>query len=364
MPLSRIEPERYTELLAEKTARVQQLFTELQPPEPTVFSSAPLHYRMRAEFRLWHEGDELFYAMFRPDAPKDPVRIDHFPVACEPICALMPKLIDAVKDSEVLKKRLFQVEFLSTLKGHTLLTLIYHKKLDLEWEHAARELADKLGVELIGRSKKQKLVLGLDYVEESLAADGDHFHYRQYEGGFTQPNAGVNQAMLSWACQRAGECSGNLIELYCGNGNFTVPLSRHFPQVLATEISKTSVKAARENFVLNAVDNVSVVRMSAEEISSALKGERPFRRLRDIDLDGLGLQTVFVDPPRAGLDDLTRELVGRFDSILYISCNPETLQRDLHALRHSHRIAHFALFDQFPYTDHMECGALLQRIEA
>jgi len=70
---------------------------------------------------------------------------------------------------------------------------------------------------------------------------------------------------------------------------------------------------------------------------------------------------VFVDPPRAGLDDGTRDLVSDFDHIIYISCNPETLQRDLDALSNTHTIERMAMFDQFPYTDHAECGAFLKR---
>ena len=69
----------------------------------------------------------------------------------------------------------------------------------------------------------------------------------------------------------------------------------------------------------------------------------------------------FVDPPRAGLDPATTELVCGFDNLIYISCNPETLAANLELICRSHRLERFALFDQFPYTNHMECGAFLQR---
>lgn len=361
MPLSQIDPERYREQLAQKTARVQRHFDALGAPPAEISPSPPLHYRMRAEFRIWHEGDDVYYAMFDPDDPRQPIRIEDFPVACEAISQLMTPLLERVRAEDALKRKLFQVEFLSTSTGEMLVTLVYHRKLDERWEARARTLADDLKIDLIGRSKKQKRVLTRDYVEEVLEVEGRRYRYRQYEGGFTQPNAAVNRQMLHWACARAGECAGDLLELYCGNGNFTAPLAAHFPRVLATEVSKTSVRAARENFALNGIDNVSVVRMSAEEIGAALRGERAFRRLRDIDLDGLDLKTLFVDPPRAGLDDTTRALAARFDHILYISCNPETLERDVRALADSHRIARFALFDQFPYTEHMECGVLLHK---
>ncbi len=155
---------------------------------------------------------------------------------------------------------------------------------------------------------------------------------------------------------------GDLLELYCGNGNFTLPLSRHFDRVIATELSKTSIRAARENIAANQIDNIEMIRLSAEEVTQALNGEREFRRLADLPqpLADYDLRTLFVDPPRAGLDDGTVQMAARFPRLLYISCNPVTLAQNLTDLDATHRIEQFALFDQFPYTDHMECGALLR----
>ncbi|CAK8743375.1 tRNA/tmRNA (uracil-C(5))-methyltransferase [Sodalis praecaptivus] len=72
-------------------------------------------------------------------------------------------------------------------------------------------------------------------------------------------------------------------------------------------------------------------------------------------------ETIFVDPPRSGLDYETVSLVQAYTRILYISCNPDSLCRNLATLAVTHRIARLALFDQFPYTHHMECGVLLVR---
>lgn len=353
---------RYTALLDEKVAAVRQLFVDLTPPNPAVYPSSPEHYRMRAEFRLWHSETGPFYAMFDPAEPKTPIRIDHFPTAGRAIAELMPRLLESLKKVPALQQRLFQVEFLSTLAGDMLVTLIYHRKLDDQWQQAATALAADLQIQIIGRSRKQRLVLGRDYVVETLDIDGEPYHYRQYEGGFTQPNAQLNQQMISWARRQFGQLPDqDLLELYCGNGNFTAPLARHFRRVLATEISKTSVAAARQNFAMNNIDNVDIARMSSEDFTAALNGERAFRRLQNIDLTEFSFGAVFVDPPRAGLDAATCELVSRFDRIVYISCNPQTLYRDLQLLTKTHRFEAFALFDQFPYTDHMECGAYLQR---
>jgi len=197
--------------------------------------------------------------------------------------------------------------------------------------------------------------------QEQLVVAGRSFRYRQPEGAFTQPNGEVCQKMLNWAYEALGERDDDLLELYCGNGNFTLPLATRVRRVLATEISKTSVNAALANIEDNGLDNIELVRLSAEELTQALNEVRPFRRLAGIDLKSYSFGSVFVDPPRAGMDPDTCELTRRFERILYISCNPETLAQNIAQLADTHRIERCALFDQFPYTHHMEAGVLLVR---
>lgn len=364
MPLRRIAPADYSALLAAKVAHFEEAFAPYGVPAPAVFASAPLHYRLRAEFRMWHErpGDgRIDYAMFLPDDPKRPVVIEDFPVAAQPICAAMPRLRERLQASEVLRRGLFRIDFLATLSGELMVTLVYHRALGEDWEAAARVLAGELQVQLIGRSRKQKIVLDRDWVLESFELDGRQLRYQQIEGSFTQPNGGVNRQMLGWARAQVQGLGGDLLELYCGNGNFTVALAPLFDRVLATEVSKSSVHAAHYNLDANAVRNVTMVRMASEELSSALAGEREFRRLQGVDLAGYRFSTIFVDPPRSGLDEQTLALAARFDHILYISCNPQTLRENVAALQATHGVAASAVFDQFPYTDHLECGLLLKR---
>jgi tRNA (uracil-5-)-methyltransferase len=361
MLITEINPDDYPGQLASKARQLNDSFEHLSPPDLEVFQSQPSHYRMRAEFRVWHDDDIASYIMFAPGSKHEFTRLERFDPASTRINQLMPQLIDAVNKCELLRRRLFQVEFLTTLSGEALITLVYHKPLDEEWEKRAAKLAKQLNVVLIGRSRKQRIVLDRDYINEALLINGITYRYQQPENTFTQPNAGVNQKMLRWAVASCEQLGGDLLELYCGNGNFTIPLAGQFQRVLATEISKRSVTAARQNLLDNKVDNVSLVRMSSEEVSAALEEVRPFRRLKDIDIKSYRFSTVFVDPPRAGLDEATIRLINGFDNILYISCNPETLKQNIESLKNQYDITRFALFDQFPYTPHTEAGVLLQR---
>lgn len=351
----------YLAQLNAKQARLHNLLSEFNAPAPQVFASAEQHYRLRAEFRLWREDGLRHYAMFAPGDNRTPIFVEDFPIASERINQLMPRLKSAWSSNTALSERLFQVEFLTTLSGEALITLCYHRPLDDVWQAAAEQLAAELNVSIIGRSRGKRNVIGRDYVVEKLKVADRVFSYRQPEGAFTQPNGAVNTHMLNWAYNALGEQTDDLLELYCGNGNFTLPLSTRVRKVLATEISKSSVNAALANLADNQIDNIELVRLSAEELTQALNAVREFRRLANIDLDSYQFGTVFVDPPRAGMDSDTCELVRRFPRILYISCNPETLAENIRQLSDTHRITQTALFDQFPWTDHMESGVLLER---
>lgn len=354
-------PERYDEQLQAKRERLIELLQPFDAPAPEVFASPVEHFRLRAEFRLWYEAGQPHYAMFEPGDKRQPILIEQLPIASRRINALMMPLLEACQAEPELGHRLFQVEFLTTLSGEALVTLCYHRPIDEQWDAPARQLAEQLGILLIGRSRGRRRVLERDYVVEQLQVDGRTWRYQQIEGGFTQPNGSVNQHMLSWALDAAGHNQDDLLELYCGNGNFTLPLSTRFRRVLATELSKSSVRSALENIADNQVENVTLVRLASEEVTQALTGVREFRRLQGIDLGDYDFGTVFVDPPRAGLDPATLQLVKGYRRILYVSCNPETLAANIAELHSTHRIVRCALFDQFPYTHHMESAVLLER---
>ncbi len=361
MPLPSIDPANYTAQLAEKVAQFKLAFAPFAIPEPEVFPSAPEHYRLRAEFRVWHQGEQLHYAMFDPENPKQPVMVEHFPQAAESICALMPRLLERLRPSQTLRGGLFQADFLATLSGELMVTLIYHRRLGDGWELAARDLAADLNIQVIGRSRGQKVVLDRDWLLEAFELNGRQLRYQQIEGSFTQPNGGVNRQMLGWACAQAASLGGDMLELYCGNGNFTMALAPLFDKVLATEVSKSSVHAAQYNTAANDIENVALVRTSSAEIADVLAGREVLKRMKDIDLENYRFSTLFVDPPRSGLDATTLEFAAGFDHILYISCNPQTLQENVAALQATHGVSAAAVFDQFPYTHHLECGLLLTR---
>jgi tRNA (uracil-5-)-methyltransferase len=364
MSFAAIEPAQYDKLLTNKCESLKTQFDDFDIQHFEVFASAKTHYRLRAEFRVWHEGEDLYHIMFDPK-DKSRIRIDQWLPGSQTIYQLMPMLIEKLKQSPVLRRKLFQIDYLSTLSGEVLVSLLYHRQLEEQWSDEIRQLKEDLSsqfkIDFVGRAKKQKIVLDRESVDEQLTIHGRKLQYQQVENSFTQPNGLMNQQMIEWAIDASKDNGGDLLELYCGNGNFSLALAPHFNKVLATEISKSSVNSAQHNIAVNKIENVDIIRMSTEDFTEAMRGEREFRRLKGIDLKSYNCQTILVDPPRSGLDKATESMVAQYDNIIYISCSPETLKDNLDALTKTHKVEKFAFFDQFPYTHHMECGVYLTR---
>lgn len=349
----------YEGQLNHKVSLVKEMFSPLYAGEITVCSSPSERYRSRAEFKIYHDDDGMSYAMSRLDR-QGALKIERCGIVSPAIASVMDKMLNEISDLDISHK-LFGVDFLASGSGEMTLSMLYHRALDEEWQRKARELEKRLGVYVIGRSRKQKVVLSQDYVTETLRIDGRDYRYVHIENSFTQPNPRVNEQMITWSLSQLENIGGDLLELYCGAGNFTIPFASKFDRVLATEISKASIHAAKENMILNNVSNIEFVRLSAEEFTQALDGVREFRRLEGLKVSDYHLKTLFVDPPRAGLGEEPCEFASRFDHLLYISCNPETLYRDLEILSQTHTIDAMAAFDQFPYTHHLEMGVKLTK---
>ena len=199
---SHINPSNYSQQLEDKKNEITQLFSDYDLPSFDVFESEPINYRYRAEFRIWHEGDDLYYIMFNSET-KEKYKVDYFPVASDLINQCMSQLLIEIKDNELLRQRLFQVDFLSSKTGEVLISLLYHKQLCDMWQVEAEQLIERLSsiatINIIGRARKQKVILHKDYLMEKLTVGDQSYIYHQVENSFTQPNASVNEKMLLWA---------------------------------------------------------------------------------------------------------------------------------------------------------------------
>lgn len=342
--------------LEKKAAFIKDFFKEIYQGEFELFSSKDKHYRTRAELSIYHEKDEIYYAMFDE---KKKIIVENLDFADEKICAFMPKLLNQLRKNLNLKEKLFGVEFLAT-KQELSTTLLYHKNIEPIFNDL-NELSLELNINLIARSKGKKLVFKKENLRQELDIQGKKIFYEFNNDCFIQPNTAINEKMITWVCEiLTSQKREDLLELYCGYGNFTLALADFFDKVLATEISKSNIHFALKNCELNQISNISFARLSSEELSKALKKEREFFRLKDINLDDFNFSHILVDPPRAGLDKGVIDLIKNYENIIYISCNPITLKENLKELTLTHKPQKFALFDQFVNTPHLECGVFLK----
>ena len=170
---------------------------------------------------------------------------------------------------------------------------------------------------------------------------------------FIQVNAGLNQKMIARALElldaRAGE---RVLDLFCGLGNFTLPLARTVAEVVGVEGDAGLVARARANAQRNGLDNAQFF---AADLTQDQRGT-PWMRA--------GFDKLLLDPPRSGADEVLKHLpLQGIDRIVYVSCHPGSLARDAGYLVHQrgYRLVAAGVMDMFPHTAHVESIALFER---
>jgi len=318
--------------------------------KPLIHTSSASGYRARSEFGFSKDA----YTMIE-DGKKAYMDTSNIPHSS--IQKVMSELLALINASEIVKKKLFQVNF-RTSGIKVLASLIYHRPLEEDWKAEALKIQNALtDVSIIGRSKKVKVLVGDEDLEITYEINGSSFKILQNDLVFFQPNIYLYPLMMEFITGRL-ESPKDLLELYCGCGGFTLTLASRFNKIFATENNRHSIRLLKESIELNGMSNIEIARLSDDETASALSKERPFRRLEHIDLDSYDFSHILVDPPRAGLSDETISLSKGFKSMIYISCNPETFIRDLKKL--NREIQSIAVFDQFANTQHLEVIAFLK----
>ena len=318
--------------------------------KPSIHTSPASGYRARSEFGFSKDA----YTMIE-DGKK--VYMDTSNIPHSSIQKVMSDLLALINASEIVKKKLFQVNF-RTSGIKVLASLIYHRPLDEDWKAEALKIQNALSdVSIIGRSKKAKVLVGDEDLEITYEINGSSFKILQNDLVFFQPNIYLYPLMMEFITGRL-ESPKDLLELYCGCGGFTLTLASRFNKIFATENNRHSIRLLKESIELNGMSNIEIARLSDDETASALSKERPFRRLEHIDLDSYDFSHILVDPPRAGLSEETISLSKGFENMIYISCNPETFIRDLEKL--NREIKSIAVFDQFANTQHLEVIAFLK----
>ena len=343
------------------------------------FDSPSVGYRTRAEFRLFKQdslnGNQnqskptLYLAMSAFNQNKR-IKISSCPILLPHLQAMLKELLAHINENPILQDKLYAIEVLGTNNNsdtgasNAIFTLIYHKPLNSAWENLALNLSHKLNAHIIGRSKNKKHILTQDFILDEINILGRIYGYFRQESRFSQPNAYTNPQMIVFVKSAIkAHNRKDLLEMYCGDGNFSIALASEFKRVFATEIVKSCITTLQKNIAYNRITNITSARLSGEETIQALQKKRAFFRLKDIDITHFSFSHILIDPPRSGIDNQAMlEFIASFDYIIYISCNPLSLKSDLEILLQTHKIEHFVIFNQFPHTKHIECGVILRHL--
>ena len=168
---------------------------------------------------------------------------------------------------------------------------------------------------------------------------------------FTQVNATINQNMIQRTMGLLEVCAKDrVLDLFCGLGNFSLPLAKRVNEVVGVEGDAALVKHAQNNAKINQLDNATFEQ--ADLTKTALK---------DYSWASGGFNKILLDPPRSGAFEVLSQLADLgAERIVYVSCNPATLARDAGELVHKHgyTLVSAGIMDMFPHTSHVESIAL------
>ena len=223
----------------------------------------------------------------------------------------------------------------SNLKGELLL-IIYTDKLNKD---GIKYLVNKHRIS--GIVLNDKCIFGSDFLVDKI----DDYKFKISYNSFFQVNPYICKELFKIVKDYTKDAN-NLIDLYSGVGTLSIVAKENASSVLGVEIIDNAAINAKTNAMLNGVSNISFIASDTNKIISYLEGK----------------DFVIVDPPRSGLTSKVIEGIKKYQvkNILYVSCDPNTLMRDLNLLLTDYKIIEFKLLDMFPNTYHVESVCVLE----
>lgn len=337
-------------LLLEQLKRIGKITDfELWPP-----LTGPLWgYRRKARLGVKYvRNKERVLVGFRERGRNLIADIEHCPVLAPVIGERLKQLAELI-DSTSIKTQIPQIE-VAVGDNRTALVIRVLAMPTEQDKEIFLEFGRQTGIELYLQPKGPESVIPLDNTNTHPL----YYHLpkaiKLYFGplDFTQVNADINTRMIERVLDAlAPHPQETVLDLFCGLGNFTLPISRHAGRVIGVEGNPNAVEQARINARANQIDNVE---FHCADLAKDI-GEQSWVQGR--------YDKILLDPARSGALEIMDWLPKWApQKIVYVSCNPATLARDLGELvnRHGYRLIKAGILDMFPHTAHVESIALLE----
>lgn len=312
-----------------------------------IIAASPWGYRRRARLSLNYQPKSQQLQMgFRKANASEIVDVVQCPVLVPTLGALLPAVRECLSELKSVRQ-LGHVELVQADNGP--LMVLRHT--------AALPAADKEKLERFSQSHGLSLYLApqseiLEHIRGEApwyTSDGLRLVFSPRD--FIQVNDGVNQLMVRTALEWLDiQPQDRVLDLFCGMGNFTLPLAKRAAQVVGVEGVPALVAKGQENAALNGLHNVTFFHENLEEDVTRQAWAKH------------GFDKVLLDPARAGAAGVMLHIIKLAPRrVVYVSCNPATLARDSDVLLQSgYTIQRLAMLDMFPHTGHLESMVLFE----
>lgn len=342
----RAQVEFKEQVVAEALSRIGKVEPERFEP---VLTGSQWNYRRRARLGVKYvEGKGRVLVGFRERSAPFLTNMLACRILVQPMDRLPEMLSLALADS-ALKQRIPQAEIAVGDDSGAVVLRVLDPPNKAEVDRF-RTLGNELDVDIYLQTGGPDTVRPIDDSPRQLVyrLSPDNIEIEFEPGDFIQINAEINQAMVTAAIESAAlEAGDRVLDLYCGLGNFSLPIARHVSEVFGVEGAAPLVARAIGNASRNGIDNARFVAADLEQTDWPF-----FRESWDV---------VFLDPARAGAEAAIAAMPAmKPRRVVYVSCHPGTLARDAGVLvhRHGYRLTSIRALDMFPHTHHVEAIAV------
>lgn len=339
--------QQHASIALQQNSKRAALSRLMHQPVDEVIADKPWGYRRRARLSLSYQPKTQRLQMgFRQANSNDIVEVAQCPVLVPRLEALLPEVRACLSELSAARHL-----------GHVELVLADNGPLMVLRHTGPLSAADRQKLERFSHSHDIALFLAAD--SDHLEAVGAQTPWYTSDGlrlmfsprDFIQVNDGVNQQMvaraLSWLDVQK---SDRVLDLFCGMGNFTLPLAARAASVVGVEGVPALVEKANANAALNGLQNVTFFHENLEDDVTS----QPWAQQ--------GFDKILIDPARAGAAGVMQHIIKLAPAkLVYVSCNPATLARDSETLLQAgYQIQRLAMLDMFPHTGHLESMVLFE----
>jgi 23S rRNA (uracil1939-C5)-methyltransferase len=287
-----------------------------------------LGYRNKIKLSILWKDDKASLAYHAPESRYKFIRISSCCLVSENVNNLLASFIETAN-----KEKLTSVKEIEIRESYSTKELMLTINPPEKSESKLRGLFSKFNVKNT-------------YIEETVSGKT----FRIGTDSFFQINVPMLEAVIKEIRRSLSpDKKETIADLYCGIGTFGICLSQYAKEVIGIESASGNISFLKSNLKLNKIKNFRICEGSCEKVFPSLMNS--------------GINTLILDPPRKGLDNMLCQniILSSIKKIIYLSCNPVTLSRDLKIMSASYSVKTLHFFDFFPQTPHIETLAILEK---